>query len=274
MTAGSSSSSTIMLDLPLDSKKDEPAYGQPKKPKPSLRPHRKPLSAWIVAQKLILKTKGTRLPTVNSQKHQPESPKTHPSNKKTKSSKSTEDNAAKLTVKSTPPSADEKPTNKPKCYGLKITHHGIVRQPTNKKGRVCTCGMCGKKFKNSTLFITNYSTTHPSLNCKHCSKTYTNPISLQKHKYMHKAEKKTCDSCGKAFAFQSQLSDHWKTHLKTKLHICSHPNCSKDFTHRYDLLKHERTHKKGKHKCENCEYTTKDIRNLCQHARIDTGVTP
>ena len=215
MTAGSSSSSTIMLDSPLDSEKDDRTYGRPKKPTMSLRPCRKPSSAWIAAQKLILKTKGTRPPTVNSQKHRPESPKTCSNNKKTNPSKSTEDNAAKLTVKLTTPSADEKSTNKPKCYGLKITHHGIVRQPTNKKGRVCTCDMCGEKFKNSTLFITHYSTMHPHLNCKRCSKSYTNLLSLQKHEYMHKAEKKTCDSCGKAFAFQSQLSDHWKTHLKT-----------------------------------------------------------
>ena len=209
-----------------------------------MRPCRKPSSVWIAAQKLILKTKGTRPPTVSSQKYWPESPKTHTNNKKTKSSNSTEDNKAKLKVKSTPPSADEKSTTQPKCYGLKMTCRRIVRQPTNKKGRVCTCEMYGEKFKNSTLFITHYSTTHPPLSCKHCSKSYTNLLSLQKHVYMHKAEKKTCDSCGKAFAFQSQLSDHQKTHLKTKPQICSHPNCSKDFTHRYDLLKHECTHKK------------------------------
>ena len=83
-----------------------------------------------------------------------------------------------------------------KRFGLKITHHGIVRQPSVIKERKCTCKMCGEKFKNSTLFMEHYSTTHPPLVCKHCSKSYTNPLSLQKHVYVHTAEKKTCDSCG------------------------------------------------------------------------------
>ena len=219
------------------------------------------------------KNKGHKATYIQLSKKPAREPKIPTNKKKIKPSNKTEDSKSGLNVKLTPPSAGEQSTTQPKHYGLKITHHGIVRQPTKKKGRVCTCDMCGEKFKNSTLFIKHYSTTHPPLNCKQCSKSYTNLLSLQKHVYMHKAEKKTCDSCGKAFAFQSQLSDHRKTHLKTKPHICSHPNCLKDFTHRYDLLKHKCTHKKGKHKCKNCEYITKDIRNLHQHARTHTGVT-
>ena len=131
-----------------------------------------------------------------------------------------------------------------------------------------------KNFKNSTLFIEHYSTTHPLLSCKYCSKVYTNPLSQQKHVYMHTAEKKTCESCGKSFPFDSQLADHRKTHMKNKPHICTHPNCSKDFTHWYDLLKHEWTHKKDKLKCESCDYTTKDVRNPRQHSCTHTGETP
>ena len=174
---------------------------------------------------------------------------------------------------SQPPSSSAAPVekNQNKCYGLKITHHGIVKQPVMKKGRRCTCEICGAKFKNSTLFINHYSSTHPLLACKHCSKSYTNLLSLQKHVYTHTADKKSCVSCGRQFAFDSQLAHHRKTRMKKKPHICSYPNCTRDFTHRYDLLKHEQTHCKGVHKCDKCDYSTKDVRNLCQHSRTHTG---
>ena len=133
--------------------------------------------------------------------------------------------------------------------------------------------MWGKSSKVALCSL-SYRMTHPLLNCKYCSKVYTNPLSLQKHLYTHMANKKTCASCGKSFAFDSQHTDHRKTHIKTKPHLCSHPNCFKDFTHHYDLLKHERTLKKQKFKCTNCEYSTKDVRNLHQHSRIHTSETP
>ena len=135
--------------------------------------------------------------------------------------------------------------------------------------------MCGAKFKNSTSYIKHYSSTHPNLNCKFCGKTYTNPLSLQKHQYIHTVlVSKECSICHKGFPFPSQLADHWKTHMKVKPHICSHPKCGKDFTHQYNLLKHECTHNKNKLKCDSCEYSTKDIRNLKQHSRIHNDETP
>ena len=274
--ASSSSSSTEILKSPSDSEKDDPTYGQMKKPKPSMRPGGRPSSARIAAQKLILKTKGSKpKPTPP-----PQNKSIHPtailstimwppgSNSSETSTKVPDD------VKSDQGSINIKVKSLPKCFGLKITHHGIVRQPSVKKGRSCTCEMCGEKFKSRTVFIEHYRMTHPSLHCKYCSKVYTNPLSLQKHMYTHMANKKACDSCGKSFTFDSQLADHRKTHMKTKPHVCSHPNCSKDFTHCYDLLKHERMHKKQKFKCNNCEYSTTDVRNLCQHSRIHTGETP
>ena len=238
-----------------------------------MRPRRKPSSAHIAAQKLILKTKGQKSTAVHTplgsavQKAPITRSKASLSNTQTIESSA---NGSNTTLAN----ATEAGKNHNKCFGLKITHHGIVRQPIMKKGRKCTCEMCGAKFKNSTLLIKHYSSTHLPLACKHCSKLYTNLLSLQKHVYMHIADKKSCASCGKQFAYDSQLTDYRKTHMKKKPHICSHPNCTKDFTHRYDLLKHERTHCKGTHKCDSCDFTTKDVRNLHQHSRTHTGETP
>ena len=67
----SSSSSTQLLDSPTDSEKDDPTYGRPTKPikpKSNIRPGRKPSSARIAAQKLILKTKGLKPKLVNTPK--------------------------------------------------------------------------------------------------------------------------------------------------------------------------------------------------------------
>ena len=235
-------------------------------------PRRKPSSTRIAAQKLIVKTKvqKTNADCVSLGYVVQKTPNT-----RSKVTLSVNQTPHPSGNNSQPPSSNEAPVekNQSKCYGLKITHHGIVRQSVMKKGRRCTCEMCGAKFKNSTLFINHYSSTHPPLACKHCSISYTNPLSLQKHVYTHTADKKSCVSCGKQFAFDSQLADHRKTHMKKKPHICPYPNCTKDFTHRYDLLKHEQTHRKGVHNCDKCDYSTKDVRNLRQHSRTHTGET-
>ena len=68
--------------------------------------------------------------------------------------------------------ASKTPAKKKAKCGLKIIHHGIVKQPIAKQGKRCTYEMCGEKFKDSTSFIMHYSTTHPPLPYKYCLKVY------------------------------------------------------------------------------------------------------
>ena len=185
-----------------------------------------------------------------------------------------DDNPTETTSLPHKPKSD--PAASKRKFDLKITHHGLRKPVQKKKGQHCTCEMCGKKFHSSTEFIKHYKTTHPALKCKDCDKEYSNPLSLQKHCYMHSSQDKQekCEHCSKTFPFSSQLADHRKSHLKQHPHVCSHTGCGKDFTHRYDLHKHERTHIKHSLKCDHCEYKTKDIRNMKQHNWTHTGEKP
>ena len=155
--------------------------------------------------------------------------------------------------------------------GLKIVHHGLKHPTPQSKGHRCKCDMCGEVFGMSTSFIEHYSNTHLALPCKDCSKVFSNPLSLQKHRYHHVGKKYPCDMCKRSFPFDSQLKDHRKSHFKTKPHICSYPNCGKEAIHLYDMKKHERSHIKNNLKCKWCDYETKDSRNLAQHSRTHTG---
>ena len=57
----STSSSTEIIDTPNDNEKDNPTYGHHKKPRHSIQPGHRPSSARIAVQKLITKTRGSKL---------------------------------------------------------------------------------------------------------------------------------------------------------------------------------------------------------------------
>ena len=253
----------------LDNENEDPSYGLHKKPKHSMRLGCRPSSARIAAQKLITKTKGVKLSSTKPSSNKNSMVKNQMGVQSTSSKQEPSRNMAKQDD----PIMALKTTTTSKQFGLKITHHGLVKHRVEKKGRRCICDMCGEKFKNSTSYIEHYSSTHLNLNCKYCEKCYTNPLSLQKHQYVHTTPAKKCGTCGKSFPFSSQLANHRKTHMKVKPHICSHPGYGKDFIHRYDLLKHEGTHSKKKLKCTSCEYSINDIWNLKQHSRTHSDET-
>ena len=192
-----------------------------------MHPRRAPSAARIAAQKIIQKTKGTKpipscMPTRSSSMDTAIPKTTEPMDKSlsrpttiagSSTSNSEQPNGAKLSSKPL------------KRMGLKVSVHGIPKHERPKKGRRCICEMCGEKFLSSTEFIEHYSSTHPTLKCKSCDKKYTNPLSLQKHSYVHAKNDEVCANCGKTFAFASQLKEHRRTHLM-KL-PCSHPSCDK-----------------------------------------------
>ena len=182
-------------------------------------------------------------------------------------------NDSKKTKASKPNVADGSlPLIKVKAKSVTVTHHGLKKHKSLPKGRHCVCSMCGEKFPTSTSFIKHYSETHPPLACADCQKVFSNPLSLQKHRYHHTTQQLKCTKCNHTFPFESQLKDHWKTHFKWKPHHCSYPNCNVEATHLYDLKKHEHIHLKQQHKCPDCDYMTKDIRYLNQHKKVHSDI--
>ena len=258
----------------VDNEKVDPSYGKPTKKRPSHRPGRKPSASRLAAQKLITKTKNKKKKiTAKLKETTPPPPPPSPKAGTSKQQTNSPSNSTKEMDSDDEPLANLV-TKPQKRYSLKVTKHGIPkRDPPPKKGRRCVCNKCGSKFKDSTSIIQHYGSAHSPLKCSDCTKTYSNPLSLQKHRYTHITGGKPCADCSRTFPFESQLKEHRRSHLKLKLR-CTYPKCDSEFTHNYDLKKHERTHTETELTCPDCDYTSYDNRNMKQHRHTHTGEKP
>ena len=121
----------------------------------------------------------------------------------------------------------------------------------------------------------HYLSNHPPLKCQDCNKMFTNPTSLQRHRYNHTKTEGTftCHRCRKIFPFWSQLQSHKFTHKRISHFPCASDGCNKSFKRKSDLVAHAEAHKKIKHSCEHCTYTTFNKRYLKQHLKVHSDDT-
>ena len=179
---------------------------------------------------------------------------------------STDSNAA---IIYTPPKLPDRTDSPHKKKGkLHIKKLSLCKARPVKKGhRLFRCIKCSMLFNTIAELNDHFISKHRKLTCKVCDKSFNKPRSYQKHLYIHKDSKHVCNTCGKGFAFKSQLDAHTPTHSGVRTHPCPKRNCSKSFTHPGDLKKHVKTHSKKWWRCEvaGCNYKNRDWRNLNSH---------
>ncbi|CAH0394373.1 unnamed protein product [Bemisia tabaci] len=73
--------------------------------------------------------------------------------------------------------------------------------------------------------------------CKQCSKTFSKPSSLARHRYEHSGQRPyKCTLCTKAFKHKHHLTEHARLHSGEKPYKC--PKCQKKFSHSGSFSQH------------------------------------
>ena len=155
--------------------------------------------------------------------------------------------------------------------------HGLLKP---RKVRNFKCKLCETITTSRKDLNTHHRKEHDKVICVDCNQEFNMPSSLERHAYNHQADlKHKCKKCGKLFAFLSQLDSHKIVHKKIATFKCNKSIlkgkvCGKWFKCAGELKKHLLTHSKVVWKCQNCEYSTYDERNLKQHLWKHTGAKP
>ncbi|KAL7014290.1 hypothetical protein ACKWTF_015846 [Chironomus riparius] len=169
------------------------------------------------------------------------------------------------------------------------------KSPEKSQNKQRKCDKCEKSFPNRKHLYFHMKIHENRIPCEICSISIK-PYLLRRHKqtqHLITDEKFNCNICGKTFKRLKLLTNHEKTHdKKFECKICKNkfahghelnehvskkhenPNafeckiCEKKFNLKKVLIRHEKTHE-GKQqkelKCEHCDYSSDDIRNLRRH---------
>ena len=153
---------------------------------------------------------------------------------------------------------------------------GLPRRARNKRKKqyLFKCLMCSLRWATCKERNDHFKRKHRKLQCDECKKFFRTPSAFSLHKYIHRDGQFECKICQAHVPFKSQLDHHMVSHSKTRDYKCQEPFCEKEFTHKSDLVKHERTQSGVMYKYSKCEYSNSDERNYNQHLRKHTDKTP
>ena len=155
---------------------------------------------------------------------------------------------------------------------LKTTTFRLKKQTPKKRLHSYQCPTCKEQFRRLALLNDHYKNTHSPILCEDCTKEFCTPSVLERHAYLHKLLDYTCTICDKHFPFMSDLEQHKISHAKVKTHHCTQENCDHSFFNKGDLLKHMLTHSGKTWKCQLCDYTSNDQRNLKSHMCVHSNL--
>ena len=136
-----------------------------------------------------------------------------------------------------------------------------------KRVRKFKCGKCDRIFESQHDVNVHFKETHPPVKCDYCERSFGCPASMLKHRYSHYETMVECDTCGKGFQFQSQLTEHWRVHQVIGDWVCFKPGCGKRFKWESELDAHLFNHRMTKLKCDWCQYENPDPCNMRTHKR-------
>ena len=167
------------------------------------------------------------------------------------------------------PSARLKGTE-PKVRGVFETkEHSLKKTVTTRKYH---CRMCRKGVNSAKELLDHHIDKHGIVYCPVCKKDFNNPLSLERHKYMHREKRFMCSTCNEGFQFMSQLRLHKVVHQRCAKHFCVYPGCYKNFKNKLDLNRHAKCHTSKETKCPDCPYRTTDKRNFDSHRRSHSRI--
>ena len=163
-----------------------------------------------------------------------------------------------------------KPNQEKRKGQLVVQNYQLARN--RKPRRKFSCVGCRQKFANNKELNDHFRSSHPPLTCSDCKKLFSTPSAFEKHKYTHYEFMYECKTCNKGFHFKSELSAHRRKHVADQGLVCFHAKCGKRFKRSSELNAHLKNHTGKLIKCEHCEYTNKDVRNVRAHARVHTDI--
>ena len=161
-----------------------------------------------------------------------------------------------------------------RTYSLRRGGSKPKKRSKHRKPYLFKCLMCDLKWATCKERNDHFKRKHRKLQCNKCSKFFRTPRAYSLHQYIHKDGQFECKTCQACFPFRSQLDHHMVSHSDSREYKCKEPFCGRDFTHKSDLVKHERTHSGVVYQCSCCDYSNPDERNYHQHLRKHTTETP
>ena len=167
---------------------------------------------------------------------------------------------------------DSVPAKKEKKGTLVTKNFALPRRIRPTRSFKCSVEKCNQVLSAVKDLNQHHRNKHPPVKCNMCTKYFSCPNEMLKHKYKHYEVMFECAICEKGFTFKSQYAAHKMKHRKSPGHQCI--KCQKWFMRSSELNAHLITHGNKYTYCTEpgCDYKNKDPQNVRAHARRHSDV--